>query len=130
MRATIKRELNNEQKVRFVVGLLTSLYDFPSLTNNEIALIKNVLELPDVYRHTPTPFSLTMKKIYRERLNISATNVDNIIQGLFKKGYLIKDEYGEWVMIKALRNFLKDDHLELNLDLMVSDKRETKEEIK
>jgi hypothetical protein len=113
MKATIKREVNIEQRVRFILDCIKNIYAYPSLNEKETNLFLQTFNLPELYKDIPTPFSLTLRKIYQKNLKMSSTQLLTMIKSIANKGYLKKDEYGEYIIPKALKTLLETDELTL-----------------
>lgn len=122
MKATIKKELNKEKRVKVVLDCIKNIYGFDALDKKEVQLLVEVVSLPEMYKYTPTPFSLTMKKIYQDRMGLTSTQINTIIRNIFNKGFLRKDDYGEYVIPNSIRRLLESKELSLTLELVeVSD---------
>ena len=121
MKATITRAITIKDRVTLILDCIRSLYGFPQVTERERDLIYNTLTLPPQYEGTPTPFSLTMKKIYQTNMKLSQNAVNNIIISLTEKGYLSKDSYGEYNIRKDIRTLLRMKEIELVLNITEKD---------
>lgn len=117
MKATIKRAITIKDRVTLILDCIRSLYGFPQVTERERDLIYQTLRLPPQYIDTPTPFSLTMKKIYQQEMKLSQNAINNIIISLTDKGYLSKDSYGEYNIRKDIRTLLRLKDMELTLNI-------------
>jgi hypothetical protein len=73
-----------------------------SVTDKEIGLLEEVFKLPDKF--LTVPFSSIPKRLYCERMSIEPLALQRLIVSLFKKGYLIKDEYEEFDVLPLLKN--------------------------
>jgi hypothetical protein len=73
-----------------------------SVTDKEIGLLEEVFKLPDKF--LAVPFSSIPKRLYCERMSIEPLALQRLIVSLFKKGYLIKDEYEEFDVLPLLKN--------------------------
>lgn len=123
MKATIKRSITIKDRVTLILDCIRSLYGFPQVTERERDLIYRTLKLPDNYIDTPTPFSLTMKKIYQQELKLSQNAINSIINSLTDKGYLSKDSYGEYSIRKDIRTLLRLKEIELVLNITELDNK-------
>jgi hypothetical protein len=71
------------------------------LTEKEMNLLEEVFRLPDKF--FAVPFSTIPKRLYGERLKIEPLALQRLIASLFKKGYLVKDEYEEMDILHLLK---------------------------
>jgi hypothetical protein len=117
MKATITRAVTIKDRVTLILDCIRSLYGFPQVTERERDLIYQTLILPKDYLDTPTPFSLTMKKIYQANMKLSQNAINNIINSLTDKGYLSKDSYGEYNIRQDIRRLLRMKGIELILNI-------------
>ena len=94
-----------------------------SLTERELALLVEVFKLPEKFYSVP--FSPIPKKLYGERMGLNPLSIQRLIASLFKKGYLVKDEYEEFdilpLMKKTLKKGLEESKIRFELDLIVKD---------
>jgi hypothetical protein len=92
------------------------------LTDKEQQLLKHCFILPDNLKLTP--FSLTSKRLYIKWMNISKSELSNLVGQLNTKQYLIEEEYGEKNLHPNIRRFISGIVNQKEINIVINIKEE------